>query len=381
MEKGSMFQTRSTALQGEYVRLYCTFERDGRLQDPIVPPMVRVVTAAYDQESSSSSDVSESSATSHTSSASESSGGSSQSSTEHVSGKGWGPFYAKKEHNGIWYLDWYVPADLVLGDYYDIWNFKWDDSADYEQINLKFSVHARDVFLNTVAKALSIRTSDTTVEMMLALQNNLILEVQRIPVHWEQGYRGGPRSLNFAFGNWIPDPHPQLRRNKRLMTSGWTPDMNGHIDLESGMDPEDNFYAQYHFRYFSDEDLISFLNEGLFAMNATPPASMSFGSLPSSPFAWRFGITLYASMQALRRLLMGLTVQERAIIFGERPEDLQRAQSIWEKLYQDYSTMWMEFRKDIKTNRLPGIQMIVTPEYTLPGGRSRWFRYLYSSNI
>jgi hypothetical protein len=171
-----------------------------------------------------------------------------------------------------------------------------------------------------------------------------------------------------------------LRKNNKLLEGGWTPDFNGNIITERTIDPEDMFYAHYHFSYFSDADLLSMLNEAVWVMNATPPASEAYSSVANIPFVWRGGVILYAAMQALRKIIFGFTWQERAIIFGEKPEDAQRFIDNCKSLYEGYSTLWLEIRKDIK-KRLPGISVQVTPEYTMPGGRSRWFRYMYRSGV
>jgi hypothetical protein len=108
---------------------------------------------------------------------------------------------------------------------------------------------------------------------------------------------------------------------------------------------------------------------GLYAMNATPPASENYSNINSAPFIWRFGIILYAAIRALQRLVFGLNFQERAIIFAEKPELVQNAINNFKQLYSDYNALWLEVKKDVKTLKLPGIGQISVPEYTLPGGR------------
>ena len=58
-------------------------------------------------------------------------------------------------------------------------------------------------------------------------------------------------------------------------------------------------------------------------------------------------------------------------------EAARAAQATLKDLYATYTELWAEFAKNVKTLKLPGSAIYVTPEYTLPGGRSRWFRYLY----
>lgn len=357
------YQSRETAMRGDIVRLFCTFATDGVLRDPISQPQVRIVTNSYLTETGSSSSIS--------------SEGSDSSSTEQMN-TGYGPFYAVRLYTGIWYVDWFVPDDAVLGDWFDMWYFQFEVGSTFEKKTFKFEVHESDAFMNFETSPSVMTMGNVAVSLVNALKTNLIEQACDIPVYWEQAMVVGSNKLNFAFKNWRHDQPVLLRRNNRLVND-WTPDFAGNAITSRAIDPEDMFYAHYHFAYFSDDDLLSMLNEALWVMNATPPASESYRTIQSLPFHWRGGIVLYASMQALRKIIFGFTWQERAIIFGEKPEDAQRFIDNCKGLYTDYSSLWMELRKDIK-KILPQISMHVTPEYTLPGGRSRWFRYMYKSS-
>lgn len=101
-------QTRDTALQGEYVRLYAKFIYEGQLADPTVAPIAFITTNDYNQESSSSS-------TDLTS----------DSSDYPTVGPGIGPFAAQRESTGVWYIDWLVPLSQPVGFLYDVWAFGW----------------------------------------------------------------------------------------------------------------------------------------------------------------------------------------------------------------------------------------------------------------
>jgi hypothetical protein len=366
------------ALQGEFVRLYCVFEHDGQLYDPAAQPRVMIVDNNWHQESSSSSTASSASSLSETE-MSTSSGGSSFSSSE-SSGPVFGPFFAQKESTGVWFVDWLVPASLSPGNYYDVWTFRWDGSGDVQRLVFEINVKQATAFINWTSPSIAQKIGDTGVSMMMELANSFIFEAQHIWNHWEQGFlKDDPNTLYFAYPNWNQDPRPLLRKNSRLVANGWQANMMGVVRLETTPDPEDQFFVQYQFRYFSDEELLSFLNEGLYMMNAIPPASAYYSSLGDAPFNWRAGIVLYAAIQALRRLVFGLNFGERAIIFGETWDNhVQASIDNFKALYTDYMTLWMEISKNIK-KILPGISQFVTPEYTLPGGRSRWFRYLYKS--
>ncbi|MEI7943046.1 MAG: hypothetical protein WCH76_07810, partial [Candidatus Riflemargulisbacteria bacterium] len=135
----------------------------------------------------------------------------------------------------------------------------------------------------------------------------------------------------------------------------------------------------YTFADFNYEELLAFLNLGLRIMNSQPPASINYYSLSQIPVEWDAPVLLYAAITALKRLIFGLNFQEKRVIFGT-PEEARNAITTFQSLYQDYSTIWTETAKNAKTRKLYGMSQYVTPEYTLPGGRSRWFRYLYKSN-
>jgi hypothetical protein len=185
-----------------------------------------------------------------------------------------------------------------------------------------------------------------------------------------------------AYQNWNMEPRPVVRLNNRIVDDGWVVDYNGMIYFDGILTPEDSVNIRYNLAYFSEEELLAFLRLGLKMMNTVPPASVTYSSLVNMPAEWDAPVLLYAAMQALRRLIFGLNWQEKFIIFY-RPDDPDATNSVighFKDLLQDYSSLWMEVKKDVKTRKLPPTMQYVTPEYTLPGGRSRWFRYLYKTS-
>jgi hypothetical protein len=362
-------QTRNTALQGEAVRLYCSFDRDGVPSDPIEPPSVEVVDASWNLESSSSTSQSSGETVSEESSS---------SSTGH-SPATFGPFLAEREVVGLWYADFVIPDDQALGPLYDIWRFRWEQGGrTIEKIN-EFVVHSKDEFI-TLGSLPQPSSRENAPDMSLLshtgsylfhqLNNLFLYEAQHIPIYWEQALRTADKRLvNLAWQNWQDSPRPLVRLNQRLVHAGWTADYNGLIRFDRDLAPEDNIYATYHFRYFGDRELLDFLNAGLYAMNATPPSSENYGSIGTAPFPWRAGILLYAALTGMQRLIFGLNFQERSLIVGENLDEAHRRIDNFKELYKQYYDLWKEFAKNIKTLRLPGIAMVVQPEYTLPGGR------------
>jgi len=186
---------------------------------------------------------------------------------------------------------------------------------------------------------------------------------------------------NFAYQNWNKDPKPLLRLNNRLIDDGWFVDYNGYAYLDGLLSPEDSINMRYNFAYFSQEEILAFLRFALQMMNSMPPASTMYSSLETMPGEWSAPVLLYAAITALRRLIFGLNWQEKFIIFS-RPDNLAAANDAiqnFKDLLGQYTEIWLEQAKNAKTRKLPGIAQFVMPEYTLPGGRSRFFRYLYKT--
>jgi len=481
-------QNRTTAVQNEIVRLYFRFEIDGRLNNPGSQPLVEVLD------------------------------------TDGVTILG--TLHGILESTGLYYVDWYVPANLPLGDYYDRWTYQWDTVGGVQESTTLFTVYGRDSYINFISPALAHSISNRVAQLMTDLSNDFIYEAMHIPTYWEQAMRvqqedqqkrvkdyyyftldsdiysaeagtvyfqnsqkftiwesyypyystsssssesgshssssssssssldssssssldsssstsssstssesgtptttttttqweyqpiitcvgtGDPtasgtlikvsgvgnntinftsvqvkRSLfstryNLAYQNWNKEPRPTVRINNSIRDDGWHVDWNGNIYFDGLMTPEDSVNVRYNFSYFSEEEVLSFLNLGLQMMNSMPPASITYPVLANMPGEWNAPVLLWAAVTALRRLIFGLNFQEKMIIFGP-PEQAHQAIGVFQSLLSEYQAVWKEQAENAKTKKLPTGALYVTPEYTLPGGRSRWFRYLFKTN-
>jgi hypothetical protein len=283
------------------------------------------------------------------------------------------------ERIGLYYADWTVPVDLPIGRYYDRWTYAFVNQESKTEMTY-FDVNKSDTFMSFSANSVSMAVSDKMLSMIYALNNDFIYEVQHIPLYWEQLNRTEDSTkLNAAYRNWNPDPKPIVRVNGAMLVNGWIADYaGGNVFFATPPQETDDVLASYNFAYFSQADLVGFLTEGLRAMNAIPPASYTYANIQQIPRHWEYGILLVAAIHALRRIIMGLSFQEIAIIFGEDPERANAAYQKFQTLYQDYNTLWLEISKGIKKT-LPMMGVNVQPEFTLPGGRARWFRYLYTT--
>jgi len=354
---------RTNGLRGEYVRLYCPFEVNGKPSNPIEPPTITIGgnTAVVEHGSSSTSSTSEDSSP--------------------FFGGTYGPYQAAREANGLWYLDWLVPDDLPLGQWYDTWSYRWRSGAPVSVETFAFGVSDADPWTLWKGPAGVHLKSDAMRSYMTTLSRILLYEAQHIPVIWEQGIKvPNPKLRHFHYGLWNDDPRPLVKLNTRRIDDGWHADWNGNLLFDRTLDPEDVVHCFYTFRYFSDSELIEFLNFGLSMMNSVPPAAEYFSDIGGAPVSWRAPILAAAAFTALQRLIFGLEFQDRRIIFGEDPADWDRALNRFQTLYEGFKKDFETMSKNTKTLRWPGIAQIVQPEYTLPGGRSRWFRLLFKGS-
>lgn len=144
-------QTRRDALQNEIVRLYCEFSSNGVLSNPLGQPLVEIIDA------------------------------------DGVTVLATVP--AAIENTGIMYADWYVPADLPLGTYYDRWTFQWTAASSVTELTFDFQVHNIESYINFVSPAISHKISNRAAQLMTDLSNEFIYEAMHIPVYFEQAMR------------------------------------------------------------------------------------------------------------------------------------------------------------------------------------------------
>jgi hypothetical protein len=123
-----------------------------------------------------------------------------------------------------------------------------------------------------------------------------------------------------------------------------------------------------------------FLNNGVQRMNMYPP--VSYHSLERMPSRFIPIVIYSAVVDALREMMLSVQFQEPQLIFGST----ERAQSVFgnfDTLKKNYEETLKGMLDAKKVGPYTGLtRMVVVLEYTLPGGRSRYFRYLFTgSNV
>jgi hypothetical protein len=133
--------------------------------------------------------------------------------------------------------------------------------------------------------------------------------------------------------------------------------------------------ADYNFRWFSDEQLDRFLSNGLHQLNSYPPHTSR--TLMTVEDKYIPAILYAAAVDAMRALMFCLNFQQPQQFFGGR-EAAQSAFGQFDTLKKNYEETMIKFLENKKLGPYAGLtKAVVVPEYTLPGGRSRWFRQLF----
>jgi len=209
----------------------------------------------------------------------------------------------------------------------------------------------------------------------------------RIPVYAEVLRSNDSTSPNIfysAFTNWNIRPRTIVRRNQLIIGQGYTIDYkNGQIIINNNtlthgtIDYSDQIDVDYTFNYFTDEEINAYFKQAAAVWRINPPFGGP-GTIYSAGATYGQILMVGAAMYAYRALLLGLTLQEKRIIFDNESwnDGWKQTKDIFSELYNSYKEMWDKLLEAKKVN-LPNISSIVTPSYTLPGGRSRFFRYIY----
>jgi hypothetical protein len=272
---------------------------------------------------------------------------------------------------GLYTFDWSIPIDLEIGKYIVTWSYTINGFSEQELQEIVISSSGDT--LNASVQFYGSRFG----EIRLAL-SEMICCAQKIPVYYEQGNPDLARKIfKLTFPKWNQAYGTRIYRNNKIIESGYTIDyFYGKIIFDNSQTQYDVINADYNFKWFSDDQLDRFLMNALSTVNFYPPQSTySIFNIPDSYIP----IILYgAAKDAIRNLLLCLQFQQPQKVFGG-PDAAQKAFSNMETLKKNYEDEFNKLVDQKKFGRYPSIKAVVTPEFTLPGGRSRWFRYLFSS--
>ena len=274
----------------------------------------------------------------------------------------------QKAADGFFVFEWYIPCDALVGDYLVTWEY----DVDMETFNE----------LQTITVSAGGNPTDQYSGMIRDLReamNHLMPCIQDIPVYREQALPSADcQNFKFTFPRWNQNPRIQIFRNETtIVTEGVEVNyFKGTLMFDRPLLPQDFIEVTYRFRWFSDEELDQFILNAISMYNHTAPFSnYNINTLPAPAVA---GILYKATTDALRQMIFCLTLQEPAQVFGG-VEAAKSVRADYETLKKNYEGDWKYVFDQKKFGPYPRSRGIVTPSFTLPGGRSRWFRYLFSN--
>jgi hypothetical protein len=277
---------------------------------------------------------------------------------------------------GYFFLDWEVPMGLTAGLYIATWTSTLLDQS-YEKSQMI------QVIANPYGTTITqeVLTAKTESELMVGLYY-MIKSTQEIPVENEMAkISSNGLKAKFTFKRWnIFCDRIRVYRNNEIITAGYTIDHEaGEVIFDDAISEFDTITADYNFQWFTGEEMATFLHLAVNEINLVPPGSGR--ALANAPQTWYPAIVYGAAINAYRRLIHDLSYQQPRIVYGVDPitgiGNFSDAVENFKYLKENYEGRFEKLAEYAKRSVWPTIGLIVASEFTMPGGRSRWFRYLY----
>ena len=272
---------------------------------------------------------------------------------------------------GYYVHSWGIDPKQTLGNY----NVTWTYVADgIEQTELQ-TVVVVDSQNNAVPSGFY---TERLIAMREALEHHISC-AQAIPVYFEQARPSRDNTtFEFTFPDWNQSAGVKIYRNEVIVNADAEVDyFKGTVTFDTQLLPQETVNADYNFKWFSEDKLTRFLVNALQILNTYPPhTGFNLDTVPDRFFP---SVIYGAAKDALRQIMFCVNYQEPAQVFGG-VENAQKAFSNFEALKQNYEKETEKLLEQKKLGPYPTSRMVVTPEFTLPGGRSRWFRYLFKGD-
>lgn len=141
--------------------------------------------------------------------------------------------------------------------------------------------------------------------------------------------------------------------------------------------PYDSVMVTYCVKLFTGADMNNALMLALNAINSQPGAN-KYNSLFQVPFYYDEALICGATYYLIRQLLLSLTQRERRLLImdPDSNEKFDPASNLRD-LMKEYHDDFDKFLEKLPIAEYPTIASISVPEYAMPGGRSRYFRYIW----
>jgi hypothetical protein len=138
--------------------------------------------------------------------------------------------------------------------------------------------------------------------------------------------------------------------------------------------PYDTVFVSYNVKMFTTDHMNSALNMALQSINAQPGAT-KYPNVVNAPFYYEPALVYGAAYYMLRSVLVQLTNRQRRLLIEDPDakfvEDLRSTATMYKEEFD-------KLLEKLPISRYPGIKSVVVPEFNMPGGRSRFFRYIWN---
>lgn len=146
------------------------------------------------------------------------------------------------------------------------------------------------------------------------------------------------------------------------------------LDEPVSIQPYDTIFATYSVKMFTSQHMNSALYMALQTINSQPGAS-KYQTVASAPYYYDPAIVFGACYYLIRSLLVSLTGRQRRLLLEDPDakviEDLRNTANMYKEEFE-------KLLEKLPIASYPGIRGIVVPEFNMPGGRSRFFRYIWN---
>jgi hypothetical protein len=271
-----------------------------------------------------------------------------------------------KGDTGFYIYTWLIEADASVGTYTAEWVYIVDSVETTE---------VQTVVITDSTPNATFFYTERWVAFRAALEHHINC-AQSIPVYYEQAKPSYDlKTYQFSFGEWNNTAGARVYRNGELVSSGINIDyFNGKVTFSTALMSQETINVDYNFKWFSDDELNRFILNSIQSMNTYPPHSGY--TVENIPDRFTPAVLYGAAKDALRQLMLCINFQQPAQVFGG-PDQAAKAFANFETIKQNYEKDAEKLLEQKKLGPYPRSRMVVTPEFTLPGGRSRWFRYLF----
>ncbi len=201
-----------------------------------------------------------------------------------------------------------------------------------------------------------------------AYLETLLQETQRIPVYNEILRFNKAKTVGeVTFGRWNQPAGARVYLNGQIKESGFDVDWwKGRITFPASLSQRDEVTVDYNFRWFSNEQMDAFLQQGVNVVNIWPPQSVY--NIETIPDRWIIAAEYAAAIDAIRSLMFSTQYQSPAKIYGT-----QRINDVFnhfDTLKKNFESQLDKMLEQKKYGSYLGLTKTVTvPEFTLPGGR------------